>query len=74
MSRADNTQEGAVGEVRGVEDAVAEAVVISTGMPMVMKEAVAVSTVTAIKNVSKTNVGARMATTTAARLKKMNSK
>ena len=77
MSRLDNTQEGAVGEVRGEEDAVAGAVVISTGMPMVRKEAVAVripSIAIVIQNVLKTTVGVKRATEAKARLKKMSSK
>lgn len=82
MSRLDRLemcrmQEEAAGEVRGVEDVVAGAVVISTGMPMVRKEAVVVrilSIAIVIKNVLKTTVGMKRATEAKARLKKMSSK
>jgi len=77
LKKMQNTQEEAVGEVRGVEDVVAGAVVISTGMPMVRKEAVVVripSIAIVIKNVLKTTVGMKRATEAKARLKKMSSK
>jgi len=77
LKKMQNTQEEAAGEVRGVEDVVAGAVVISTGMPMVRKEAVVVrilSIAIVIKNVLKTTVGMKRATEAKARLKKMSSK
>ena len=77
MIRLDNTQEGAADEDRGAEDAVAGAVVISTGMQEVRKEAVAAripSIAIVIKTVVKTTVGVNRATEARARLKKTSSK